>query len=882
MKRLLKILSSNAIWFWTVGAIGVMVLAVVTGAVFWNSLKVDQNRQEIESDRSRSLEIIIAANAVETAMLERQRTMRGILISNKVENQSLIRDAGAEIKARHLQDLVVDDPTQKQRAMWLEDLVEGQSRRIERNFQDMRAGHKDLASDRVTSGEGDRAVSVAHQIAQEMVDAERDYLNKQRVAAANIARSAENYTYAIGFIGLLVIVVAGTSVTISLSASWSNRYLEIEKRLSDATRMSEERMRIAHEATGAGSWEIVRGETGWVWSPEMFRLYDRDPELGIPSIEEWRRLVHVDDHAICPWLNSDRALSQSFDATFRITTTSGAWRWIVSRGFAFQRDGMDRMVGLDVDITEQVSNREELARLNALLNREVMDSRRDKAMVFEATSDLMAVIMPDGTLLSANPAWGRVLGISAEEVIGQNISNLIADDGRWRNAGDAFTLEMVASDKSVRQVEWVIASGPEGRMVAAGRDVTVQRQVEARLRESESHVRQLQKIETIGELTGGVAHDFNNMLTPIFGYLEMLMRRHGDDPKSARMISTCMASADKAKVLVSKLLTFARRQHLEYQIADAGELVLGMSELVEKAVAGAGVDCRIEVEGIASKVRVDINQLEMVLMNLAVNARDAMPQGGRIHIAVRRALDDCAPVSASLKPGSYVVISVADTGCGMDSETLAKAVEPFYSTKGVGKGTGLGLSQAHGMAAQLGGALVLESTVGLGTVASIWLPEIDSGLSMPSFRDSSLGQQVTMERQRILLVDDDVAVRTSIEMMLSEMGHEVVACGSGDEGLRAFAADDHFNLLVTDYLMPNMTGTALINRVRELEPNMPAVIVSGYTTMAERDDLENSIRLAKPFTSMQLAEAVGRLVAVPVSLSLGDNVVHLSKKAAAG
>jgi PAS domain S-box-containing protein len=887
MKRLVNFLSSSARWLWTIGAIGVMALAITSGAVFWTSLRMDQARQVVEEDRSRSLETIISANAVESAILDRQRILRGLVIDRKPVSGSELDLAQADRMVAKLANLAKNDRLQSQRVQALDAIVKDQAQRIGLISTDLQEGRVERPQTMVHEGVGQGTVSEARGIIGQLVERERKYLQDRRVESANIARSSETYTYAIGFVGLLVIVLAGTAVMISLSATWRTRFSDMERQLDDTIRYNAERMRIAHEATGAGTWEFLPDAGELVWSPEMFKLYGRDSRLGVPLKQDWERMLHDADIEVCPWSSSEGVPSTSFEATFRIGTQSGGYRWLVTRGFSFERDGRIRVVGMDVDVTEQVSNREELARLNELLSREAESNRRDKELVFETAGDLMAIILPDGTLTSANPAWSRVLGWAEDELVGRNISEFIPEGTTWGQADSAFATTMKASDGSSRIIEWSVARDAGGRGIAAGRDVTMQREAEVRLREAEDSIRQMQKIETVGQMTGGIAHDFNNMLTPIVGYLDMLQRRHVDDVKSSRMLNMAMQSADKARTLVSKLLSFARRQQLEYRVVDAAVLVDGMSELVSKAVAGTGVETVVEVdEGIAC-VRVDPNQFEMVLMNLAVNARDAMPQGGRVRITVRRALDDCAPHSAGLKPGPYVVVSVSDTGTGMDAETLRRAIEPFYSTKGLGKGTGLGLSMAHGMAAQCDGALVLDSAPGRGTVASVWLPEMDPSLIVAEAGEStSLGAAKTRPL-RILLVDDEEIVRRSIEQMLIEMGHSVVTASSGAEALSLIATDDRFEMLVTDYLMPSMTGGQLIEKMREIHPAMPAVIVSGYTGVADQLEVKGAVRLAKPFTSLRLDDAMRRVVTCSEESTTGacdpvveGNVVKIGRRAA--
>ena len=873
--RIGSALAARAWWMWSLGAIVAVVLATVSGGVFWTSLRMEQARYDVEQSRSRSLETIVSATALESSIIDRQRMARGLLISKGVLDIPEGDEGQAERYAQTLAGMVSRDGIQSKRVAELSRVLDQQSARIERARELISAGRSDAVVDAMVSGVGEESVARVRRLVADIVADERANLIRSRGLSAQIEARTELYTYAIGLLGLLIIVVAGTAVMLSVSSSWKVRVGDMQRRIDEEAVAAAEMMRIAHEATGAGTWELSMTEPGASavrWSPEMHLLYGRDVRLGSPDRDEWKEMVHPDDLELCPWTSSMAVGGASFEMTFRICTPSGRWRHIVSRGFAFRTDGVARMVGMDVDVTEQIENRDELRRLNDLLSREAASDRRDREIVFESSGDLMALIDSDGTLISANPAWGTVLGLDPSSLVGIRISSLLAPGTAWPGAG-SFMAEMMAAGDSRREVEWTVTETADGRVVAAGRDVTAQREADARLRHAEEALRQMQKIETVGEMTGGIAHDFNNMLTPIVGFLDILRLRHADDPKSSRMINLAMQSSEKARTLVSKLLSFARRQQLEYRVVDAAELVKGMQELVDKAVAGSGVVTTVTAQEGMSCVRVDPNQFEMVVMNLAVNARDAMPHGGRLSISIDR--KDAGP--GDMGPGGFVVVSVSDTGIGMEPDVLAKAVEPFYSTKGVGKGTGLGLSMAHGMAAQSGGVLTLESEVGKGTVASIWLPELDEALLAPSVSDERLRTESLVAPMKVLLVDDDEIVRGSIREMLTGLGHEVVAASSGAEAISLLARDDGFDMLVTDYLMPSMTGRILIDRVREVHPDMPAVIVSGYTALQDRDEIPGTTRLSKPFTTMKLDDAMNRIAKSRKEPK--DNVIRLDRRA---
>ena len=384
-------------------------------------------------------------------------------------------------------------------------------------------------------------------------------------------------------------------------------------------------------------------------------------------------------------------------------------------------------------------------------------------------------------------------------------------------------------------------------------NATLEARVEKAIAEREQVqdvLRQSQKMEAMGQLTGGVAHDFNNLLTPIVGSLDLLQRKGVGGEREQRLIAGAIQSAERARVLVQRLLAFARRQPLQPVPVDVVDLVNGMGDLVE-STTGPQIRVILQATDKLPLAKADPNQLEMALLNLTVNARDAMPQGGELRIAAT-AENVGKNHPSSLPPGTYVRLAVADTGEGMSEETLARAVEPFFSTKGVGKGTGLGLSMAHGLAAQLGGSLTIESRPGVGTTVALWLP-ISADEGNPMLATEKEGTS-TFRRGVALLVDDEFLVRMSTADMLADLGYEVVEAATAEEALRIFIDGSSFDIVITDHLMPGMTGTDLIRRIRSIQPSMPVLMVSGY---AQMEGVSADIpRLTKPFRGDELAAAL--------------------------
>ena len=396
---------------------------------------------------------------------------------------------------------------------------------------------------------------------------------------------------------------------------------------------------------------------------------------------------------------------------------------------------------------------------------------------------------------------------------------------------DAIGIALAEADINLRERDEALAA----------LNASLARRVEDALEERERVLAQLheaQKLETLGRLTGGVAHDFNNLLAPVMGALDLLQLRHGTDPKSGRLISAALASTERAKTLVARLLAFARRQSLQPRPADLGAMVNGMSDLLQRSL-GSTIEVKIEAPETPAVALVDPNQLELALLNLAINARDAMPEGGPL---LMRVVDEA---------GDYVGIEVIDGGEGMDEATLARAIEPFFTTKEQGRGTGLGLSMVDGLAAQSGGSFTLSSRVGAGTIATLRfpraeLPELSSAAPEPV--------PEPIEPGRVLLVDDEAMVRRGSAELLEGLGYQTVQASSGAEALRKIEEGPAFDLLVSDYLMPGMNGATLIAEARKAVPNLPIVLVTGYA--APDLDLPGISVLAKPFRQRDLAISI--------------------------
>ncbi len=390
----------------------------------------------------------------------------------------------------------------------------------------------------------------------------------------------------------------------------------------------------------------------------------------------------------------------------------------------------------------------------------------------------------------------------------------------------------------------------------------LEERIDQRTREREEAIAQLfeaQKLDTIGQLTGGVAHDFNNLLMAVLGSLNLLKKRLPTDEKSERLVANAIQAAERGAALTQRLLAFARRQELKPHAVDFAELFENIQDLLSKAL-GPGVDIRKDIPPRLPQLLVDSNQLELALLNLFVNARDAMTGGGTIVVSAE---EKDVTRASSLTAGRYVRISVSDTGEGMDEATVTRAAEPFFTTKGPGKGTGLGLSMVHGLAAQSGGILDLSSVKGEGTTVSLWLPIAeDIGGTAPSPEAAPQDAAPSMPNAlTVLVVDDDALVSMGTSAMLEDLGHVTTEAPSAAAALEILNSGRRFDLVITDHAMPGMTGAELARLIIGSYPGLPVILASGYVELHEDHGLSDLLRMTKPFTQEQLQTAVHRAVA---------------------
>ena len=478
-----------------------------------------------------------------------------------------------------------------------------------------------------------------------------------------------------------------------------------------------------------------------------------------------------------------------------------------------------------------------------------------------------------GLVSSWNAGAQHIKGYRPEEIIGRHFScfyppadaaagapetalRIAAAEGRFesegwrvRKSGERFWAHVVID--AIRD--------PTGQVIGFAkitRDVTERREAQRALDEAREALFQSQKMDAIGQLTGGVAHDFNNLLMAVLGSLELLRKRMPPDPKLISLVDNATQGAQRGAALTRRMLAFARKQELVLESVSIPDLLHEMLALAQRSL-GPGVTVELDLPPDLPPVRSDANQLEAALLNLAINARDSMGDEGVIAISATRQTVTSGS-STGLSAGDYVCLAVRDTGEGMDEATLARATEPFFTTKGVGKGTGLGLPMVHGVTAQSGGRLILKSRMGEGTVAELWLPVAASAAAAKAARPVEAPEH--SRPMLILAVDDDDLVLMNTAAMLEDLGHEVLAARSGPEALELVRSARPIDLVITDQAMPGMTGLQLADALETIQPGLPVLLATGYAELPPGSDPEMR-RLSKPFRQSELAEAVARMAA---------------------
>lgn len=485
----------------------------------------------------------------------------------------------------------------------------------------------------------------------------------------------------------------------------------------------------------------------------------------------------------------------------------------------------------------------------------------------------------DGFITSWNTGAQRIKGYTREEILGKHLSTFYTLEDRA--AGEPQRALGVAASTGRFEAEgWRVRkdgtsfwahviidriTDDNGRHVGFAkvtRDITARRDADAALADAREALFQSQKLEAIGQLTGGVAHDFNNLLMAVIGSLELMEPRLTHDPQALNLLGNALAGARRGAALTKRMLAFARKQELKPTAIDLRALVQEISSLLQRS-AGPTITIDTVFPLTLHQTLVDGNQLELALLNLVMNARDAMPEGGHIIITSRNETIEQSGHRTALPPGNYVSLSVTDDGHGMDPATLERAAEPFFTTKGIGKGTGLGLSMVHGLAEQSGGRLLLRSQEGRGTTAELWLPMAGTSAAAPT-RAPEPEPEANATAQSILVVDDDPLIAMTITAVLNDLGHVTVEAHSAREALEQLSQKTFFDVMITDYAMPVMNGLQLIEEVQSRWPGLPIILASGYAELPE-GSARNVLRLPKPFGRADLVRVVEAAVARPAA-----------------
>ena len=598
--------------------------------------------------------------------------------------------------------------------------------------------------------------------------------------------------------------------------------------------------------------------------------YTGVPE-GSTDGEAWNGMFHPDDQdrAWSVWRHSLET-GDPYRIEYRLRHRSGQYRWVLGRAQAVRdaQGAITRWFGTCTDIQEIVDAREVLSRSRTELEALVDATTRDRDRIWQVSQDLLGISDLSGVWTSINPAWTRQLGWEPSDIIGRTTGWLEhADDRDETGTGLSrvppgettwqFENRLRTREGDYRTLSWR-ATSVDGAIYYLARDVTNQRRLEDQLR-------QAQKMEAVGQLTGGLAHDFNNLLTGIIGSLDLMdtRMRQGRTTELDRYIGAAQGAAKRAAALTHRLLAFTRQQTLDPKPTDVNRLVAGLEDLLRRTVGPSIVIDVVGAGGLWAAL-IDQHQLENAILNLCINGRDAMPDGGRITIeTANRWLDERGARDRELQPGQYVSICVTDTGTGMKPEVIERAFDPFFTTKPVGQGTGLGLSMIYGFARQSGGGVRIYSEVGRGTTMCIYLPR-HLGSEEPQPAEARPQLHGTGCGETVLVVDDEPTVRMLVSEVLGDLGYCVLEAPDGAAALAILKSDERIDLLITDVGLPGaVNGRQVAETAIALRPGLPILVITGY---AENAAFGNGFLpagmelLTKPFPMRALATRIQTMI----------------------
>jgi PAS domain S-box-containing protein len=607
-----------------------------------------------------------------------------------------------------------------------------------------------------------------------------------------------------------------------------------------ALRQSEEEFRTLAEAVPHHIWTArPDGLLNW-FNPRVYDYCGSRP--GELDGDRWGKIVHPDDlaGAVAAW-RAAIGCGEPYEVEFRLRRADGAFRWFLARAVPArdQQGRIIRWIGTNTDVHDQKLIADQLAELNATLAQRVEEKTRERDRIWNVSQDLLLVADRGGVWRTVNPAWTRTLGWSEAELLNRTSEWLEHPDDNGLTRAQVKKLGASAAtvrfesrfrhkDGSYRWLSWT-GVPDQDHIYAVARDVTAEKAAAARLKAAEEALLQSRKMEAVGQLTGGIAHDFNNLLTGIVGSLDLLQTRldQGRTENVARYINAAMTSANRAAALTHRLLAFARRQPLVPKGVDVNQLVVSLEDLLRRTI-GETIDLEIIAANNLWFTLCDPNQLESALLNLAINARDAMPDGGKLTLSTANArLDSVTADTPALVPGDYIYIGVTDTGVGMSAEVAARAFDPFFTTKPIGQGTGLGLSMIYGFARQSNGHATIDSKLGRGTSVRLYLPRHRGEVAV-QLASAVRAAEHAASGETVLVVEDEPVVRGVIVEMLGEQGYRTLEAVDGPSGLEILRRGKRIDLLVTDVGLPGINGRQLADQARELRPELKILFITGY------------------------------------------------------
>jgi len=658
--------------------------------------------------------------------------------------------------------------------------------------------------------------------------------------------------------------------------------------VADRLAQSEARLQLALSAgRGIGTWDWHVPLDRVIADERFARLYGVDPARareGAP-ISEFLSRVHPDDIArLRVRIESALRTGNLFSEEYRLVDADGRESWVLAEGRCeLDASGAPlRFYGVSFDISGRKAVEKRLRELNAELEQKVIERTQARGRTWQVSPDLLGAVNSQGYFETSNPAWFTVLGWTEEEVASQSIFELIHPDDVERTLV-AFNLNKQGQPAirfpnryrhkagHYRWISWV-GVPEDGLVYCSGRDITEEREQSEALARAEDALRQAQKMEAIGQLTGGLAHDFNNLLAGISGSLQVVEAKlaQGQHDGLERYLEMGQNSVRRAAALTQRLLAFSRRQTLDPRPIDVKRLVDGMEELVRRSV-GPSVSVEIVADADLWATRVDASQLENALLNLCINARDAMvPHGGHLKLVIANSrLTEQSAAEHELTPGDYVSICVIDTGSGMPPDVATRIFDPFYTTKPLGQGTGLGLSMVYGFARQSGGHITVTTEPGKGTTMCIYLPRDFGDVEEEAVATANavgLGSGET-----ILLIDDEDVVRIVLNEVLTEAGYEVLTASDGASGLALLQSAKPIDLLITDVGLPGgLNGRQVADAGRALRPQLKVLFVTGFADGVSLggDAMEPGMNvLTKPFDVTTFAGRVRDILDQQIRMS---------------